>query len=316
MKRTIICVLLLANIFCFSQEKLTSKATTDSLHTYSCEDSDISVTFQADVLSTESYPKYSSLMDSLMLKGSGLYNEIRVMVLAFNLYANDEQGNRNDSCLQCYNSAKSWGSITGGSLPGFTGIISNYPDSTTTPEMSNLREMVFQAKDASKIDKLPMTLNFLLPGANPDGFYPLHAEIYLKFTFRNLECEEYEIIFPVSATLSGSPAPFARLNDKLDCTYFPAFKGKVKFKYEEPYQLLPGKCLDYVVYDKMHNPVTNKDPQGNVIKALPNVSIKSGSNYLQIDLSDIEAMKKNEFYTLEIINVKREKSYLRFLFLE
>ncbi len=149
---------------------------------------------------TESiFPKPTILNTNFTLfGGSDTYSQVRVNVIDFQL------SSENPACLQCYNSAGQWGSLIGGSLPGFTSAISTYPSVGVLNPNNNPREIVFNATVPSLIP-MPTTLNlgFQIPGANPLACCCIDITMYLKITYRNSKCEECIKIIEVKYTKCG-----------------------------------------------------------------------------------------------------------------
>ncbi len=300
---------------CTAQENTGGLSSAIQEPVFKCPVSDIAITNQGNAITALAFPANSTVMSSFLLSGSGLYEEIRIVILAFKLLALDNNDQVNESCLECYDFAGSWLSITEGRLQDFNPIVSSMPNTAEAPETANPREIIFIANDPISIDDLALEIYFNLPGINPLEECVLQADFYLQLTFKDSEFNECDLIVPVSARLTLSTTPFTLLKDKPDGFYYPAFKGAVNFKYDVPYNVIAGKKLSYVVYDKENNPV-NIDLMGNLMHPMPIVNLKSGTNYVQIDFSHLETMTKNQFYTLEVVSVNNEKSYLRFLFLE
>lgn len=94
----------------------------------------------------------------------------------------------------------------------------------------------------------------------------------------------------------------ALMKRKLDAGYYLAKGELLKFKYEEDYFYDDPTTMVYNIYDKQHDKVSS----------LPSETIVKGDNRFEIDLSAISGMATGEYYTLEVVNAKNEKRYLRF----
>ena len=158
-----------------------------------CLESEVNAVFDNNVVTAATYPSNSSSNFSMILTGTGTaYTEVRANMTAFELYAKDDQGNANNTCLQCYNNAQSWASITGGSFPGFTGVVSNYPGNLPTDLIHNPREIVFTSLTPVPIINKSMQLTITLPGKSNIACCHLFAKVTVKISFRDVDCHECE----------------------------------------------------------------------------------------------------------------------------
>jgi len=158
-----------------------------------CLKSEVNAVFDNNVLTAATYPNNSSSNLSIILIGIGtIYTEVRANMTAFELYAQDDHGNINNTCLQCYNNAQSWASITSGSFPGFTGVVSNYPGDLSTNLIHNPREIVFTSLTPLPIINKSMQLILTLPGKNPLACCHIFAKITVKIIFIDINCHECE----------------------------------------------------------------------------------------------------------------------------
>jgi len=160
-----------------------------------CPDS-ISTTVSNVQISSAVYPNFSTAVANLVLNGSGNYSEVRANVVDFQLYAVDEQGNDMPTCLQCYNSAQSWGSIISGRLgslthmPVINGIVTSHVAYSPTSATQNPREIVFTSNSPLLLNNKPLQIQFHLPGISPIACCHLKANVTLKITYRNIDCVE------------------------------------------------------------------------------------------------------------------------------
>lgn len=106
---------------------------------------------------------------------------------------------------------------------------------------------------------------------------------------------------------------YAELRNKVDGGYALAVGGRLKFTYDEEYAVSPS-YLPFNIYDKQRSIVASSDLLGVT------TGISSPLNYQEddaryiIDLSTISGMPDGEFYTLEVIDTKGNKKYLKFFY--
>ncbi len=97
-------------------------------------------------------------------------------------------------------------------------------------------------------------------------------------------------------------ADIAVLKKKLDGGHHVAKGERLKFRYAEDYFYANPGTLIYNFYDRQHAKVAS----------LPSQDVIKGTNHYEIDLSAISGMPHSYYYTLEVVNSKNEKRYLRF----
>ncbi len=130
------------------------------------------------------------------LTGASL-TEIRAEVLSFNLTSQYPE-----ACIGCKNLPKGWASIYDGNVMGpvvpkvnLAGVMTNAPINVgTLSAYSNPREIIW--KNGGSIFGIvqPVTLGFILPKPSPLECCDAVAEICVKFTFRDKDCKECEVI--------------------------------------------------------------------------------------------------------------------------
>lgn len=177
--------------------------------TQPCTCPDATITGQNYDLNAALYPSTSSATLNMFLNVTGNYEEIRANVVDFNIYAQDDQGNPSPACLQCYNDPQSWGSLVSGTLgnasnqPMINGTVTTYPGIGVTASTFNPHEIVFSNSGIFSVQNKPLSLKMVLPGASPIACCHLFADVTLKITFRNADCEECEEF--ISGTIQISP---------------------------------------------------------------------------------------------------------------
>jgi hypothetical protein len=105
-----------------------------------------------------------------------------------------------------------------------------------------------------------------------------------------------------TTTVEVIAPPYAHLAKMPDGGYYTLISNKLLFKYEGQYAT---SAITYNVYDK-NNTVVASNISGSLLG--PATTVKSGDNRYYIDASGFAT----GYYTLELINEKNEKEYLRF----
>ncbi len=130
------------------------------------------------------------------LTGASL-TEIRAEVLSYNLTSQFPE-----QCIGCKNLPKGWASIYDGNVMGpvvpkvnLAGVMTNAPlNVTSLSTYSNPREIIWNNGGAIFSIVQPVTLGFILPKPSPLDCCDATAEICVKFTFRDKDCKECEVI--------------------------------------------------------------------------------------------------------------------------
>jgi hypothetical protein len=104
---------------------------------------------------------------------------------------------------------------------------------------------------------------------------------------------------------------YVELKPVLDNHYYTAYANKLYVLYEEEYNETTNKKLQYRIYNDLHQKVAEVSNTGTATpSASPLVNITEGKNKVVLDLSGLSLSAG--YYTLEVINSKNEKQYLRF----
>jgi PKD repeat protein len=130
------------------------------------------------------------------LTGASL-TEIRAEVLSYNLTSQFPE-----QCIGCKNLLKGWASIYDGNVMGpvipkvnLAGVMTNAPIIVSSlSAYSNPREIVWNNGGNIFSIVQPVTLGFILPKPSPLDCCDATAEICVKFTFRDKDCKECEVI--------------------------------------------------------------------------------------------------------------------------
>jgi PKD repeat protein len=150
---------------------------------------------------TSMSPGNTNLLVSQAFSFSGLtgasLTEIRAEVLSYNLTSQYPE-----SCIGCKNLPKGWASIYDGNVMGvvvpkvnLAGVMTNAPINIgSLSAYSNPREIIWYNGGAIFGIVQPVTLGFILPKPSPLDCCDAMAEICVKFTFRDKDCKECEVI--------------------------------------------------------------------------------------------------------------------------
>lgn len=110
-----------------------------------------------------------------------------------------------------------------------------------------------------------------------------------------------------------STVDYAELRKKVDGGYTLAVGGLLKFTYDEEYAIAMN-YLPFNIYNTERTIVASSDGLGNVSGlSVPLVYQEDDSRYI-IDLSAAPNVFEDEFYTLEVIDTKGSKKYLKFFY--
>ena len=130
------------------------------------------------------------------LTGASL-TEIRAEVLSYNLTSQFPE-----QCIGCKNLPRGWASIYDGNVMGpvipkinLAGVMTNAPLNVgTLSAYSNPREIIWSNGGAIFGIVQPVTVGFILPKPSPLDCCDAVADICVKFTFRDKDCKECEVI--------------------------------------------------------------------------------------------------------------------------
>lgn len=125
--------------------------------------------------------------------------------------------------------------------------------------------------------------------------------------------EDVVMSFSCTSEQTAETIDHAELKKKLDGGFTLAVEDQLKFTYDEEYAVSPS-YLPFNIYDKQRSIVASSDLLGVT------TGISSPLNYQEddaryiIDLSTVSGMPEGEFYTLEVIDTKGNKKYLKFFY--
>lgn len=124
-----------------------------------------------------------------------------------------------------------------------------------------------------------------------------------------------KINFKVGIYSSECFSSYSAAKRKLDGGYSVVVDGKLKFTMNEEYQLSASKYLPFKIYDKNQVIMEGSDISGVMLNgSIPPLPLRFNDNRWEINISSIPGMIVGEYYTLELLNSKGEKRYLRFLY--
>jgi hypothetical protein len=134
------------------------------------------------------------------LNGGGKkFTQVRANIVGFDIYSD------NQKCIDCFNDSKLWGSIYNGTLSGFNPTYTGKNIGNNV----NTREVVFANPVAQSINTTNLELKLFLPPAQTFTCCNVYADMYIKITYRDNECNECDTIIPVRVSLvktkSGKP---------------------------------------------------------------------------------------------------------------
>ena len=159
----------------------------------------------------ETDPKYTLYNQAFNITApsGALFTQVRAEVISFNL-----TDNYNNECISCKNLPYTWGSIfnashinTNSSVADSITMGPNPPVVQFTPSSGNTyenpRETIWGNYSGFT---LPGSLNiqFVLPHPSMIGCCTLYARICVKFTFRDRNCKECEVISCITVTIPPS----------------------------------------------------------------------------------------------------------------
>ncbi|MCH2223887.1 MAG: hypothetical protein MK066_03885 [Crocinitomicaceae bacterium] len=87
----------------------------------------------------------------------------------------------------------------------------------------------------------------------------------------------------------------------------------MKFTFDGKYDINSNVYLIYNIYDKNKSIVGSSNSAGLTVGGAQALSYTYDDNRYLMDLSGLN-LSQNEFYTLEVIDTKGTKKYLKFIF--
>ncbi len=160
---------------------------------------DIKATLQSQTTSMS--PGNNNLLVNQAFNFTGLtgasLTEIRAEVLSYNLTSQFPE-----QCIGCKNLPKGWASIYDGNVMGpvipkvnLAGVMTNAPlNVPSLSTYSNPREIIWNNGGSIFSIVQPVTIGFILPKPSPLDCCDATAEICVRFTFRDKDCKECEVI--------------------------------------------------------------------------------------------------------------------------
>lgn len=106
----------------------------------------------------------------------------------------------------------------------------------------------------------------------------------------------------------------SELQRSIGSGYAVAVEGKLKFTFDEEYQIESGKYLPYKIYDEDRNLKGSCTLTGTTSGGAQAVSYVFDDNRYTMTISGITGLTTNQYYLLEVETSTQEKRYLRFLY--
>ena len=167
--------------------------------------------YSQNVVDTD--PKYTLYNQAFTISApaGALFTQVRAEVVSFNL-----TDNSNNECISCKNSPYTWGSIYNATDINTNAVVAdsitmgtNPPVSQFTPVLGNTyqnpRETIWGNYSGFTLPAL-LNIQFVLPHPSLIGCCTLYARICVKFTFRDRNCKECEVITCFAVTIPP-PSP-------------------------------------------------------------------------------------------------------------
>ena len=189
----------------------------------------------------------------------------------------------------------------------------NQPATTTTNSVA-----LAQSTSSTQDYTLDLTTHYQ---AFFDGTYPNYGflldgdvnAIYSKLVFHSSyaasssDWPELELVFSLPQIKN-----YASLQKGVNGGYYTVSDGNVQVLFHEKYEPGANAKLQYNIYDESRTLVGAVDAAGAAsITGSPVVGIVHGKNWLDLDLSALSLSNAN-YYLLEVINAKGDKTFLRF----
>lgn len=175
---------------------------------------------------------------------------------------------------------------------------------------------------------------------NSLSLYPNKIEIYVNGIFLNrFDRPANSILLRAHSDLQGggfdnvitsfdcspkqplSTLDYTELKRQLDGGYTLAVEGKVKFTFDEEYDIITNKHLPIKIYDEGHNLLVQSDINGVITNENGSSSTEIvaqlynfDDNRYQLTMSTINGITLNSFYYIEVETSTHEKRYLKILY--
>jgi len=171
--------------------KVTFRVTECSCPPPPCCKTAVQVTLKAQDIKFQ-YAAETRVTVPFQLNGGGKkFTQVRANIVEFDIYSD------NQKCIDCFNDSKLWGSIYNGTLSGFNPTYTGKNIGNNV----NTREVVFANPVAQSIKTTNLELKLFLPPAQTFTCCNVYADMYIKITYRDNECNECDTIIPVRVSL-------------------------------------------------------------------------------------------------------------------
>lgn len=135
------------------------------------------------------------------------------------------------------------------------------------------------------------------------------------YSYTPVGSEKMQAYILASCILPTFVPPKGVLDKKLDGGYYLVAGGILKFKYNEEYNInTSNDKLTYGIYDESQTQILAVNENSTpIVTGSPLIQVSYGVNQFEIDLGATPAtFVAGDYYTLEVVNDKKEKWYLRF----
>lgn len=114
--------------------------------------------------------------------------------------------------------------------------------------------------------------------------------------------------------INSANAPYNHLKKKLDGGYAMTYNNQLKFVLDEAYDIETGEYLTAILYDDSNTKIASCDAAGVTSGGMTALTYNFDDNRFTMQINAITGIVIDKFYTLEIINSKGDKKYLKFLY--
>lgn len=122
-----------------------------------------------------------------------------------------------------------------------------------------------------------------------------------------------DVISTFSCRQGLAQVSHAELKKRMDGGRTLAVEGKLKFTFDEEYDVAPSLFLSYNIYDENRVIKGQSDDQGNVMSGSTALTYQYDDNRYTLDVSGMN-LTQNRYYTLEVLDSKGGKKYLKFIY--
>lgn len=125
----------------------------------------------------------------------------------------------------------------------------------------------------------------------------------------------FKKVFSTHCIPATTPAQVGHFEAKrdLEAGFTFSYQNKLKFTFDEEYDVPAASKLEYILYDDNHNQLAHYIPGGTSFPSgLQALTYTFDDNRFQLDLSPINNITVNKFYFVEIITSKGDRRFVKF----